>query len=391
MLTLDEFLMNTSPSDASSSDSRSPTATPQHIGALSFFSLIAGLCLATGIDGLSSKSYVGRIESRRSSITVARLARLTGVHAFPGQHVHPGDKLFELQEDHLADQIIDKQREITELASESQRVRAVAEVDIEWRRRELQSEIFQTQLKARSVAQERLTKEVEQLAWQDHLEGRNDSALGPPLAMAKSTFHSISFDSNKVDKRRVEAMLKEDAAGAAAESLAAQLSLCEQRLENLQRLNLELPEKIRMSVGVQLSETRLSRAQEELTSLHRQRDSLTILSPAHGTVGVIHHRLNDLVQPGEPIVDLDDEDSRHVIADIPSSAVVGVRIGDTWTLIFPGKLKRLGLVAAIPPRATVDPSTAKKNESQIEIRIEPSGKLWPKVPIGTHVQVQVTQ
>ena len=354
--------------------------------------LAAGIGVATWLEVRCATSYAGQLQARTTSVAAGRAARIASLNVTAGQRVVPGEKLLELTDDRLTGQITAKKRELVELEADVQRVKATADVELEWRRRALQSEAFQTQLKAAAMTQEKLSRQVEQLAWQEHLTSRNaDPDGGPALAEAASPFRSIILHTRVMDERRLQAMLKEDAAASAAESLATQLTLCEQQLERLKKLGEELPGKIRLSAGVELAEARLTRVREELNSLEQQRDSLTIVSPSHGVVGAIHHEAGDLVEPGNTIIELFDDDRRHLTALIPSAEMARLPPGTKLTLIFPAGYKRIGLVAAIPPQAMSESGSPLSADSQVAMRIEPAGKLWPKIPIGSRIKVQVPQ
>ncbi len=354
-------------------------------------SLVAGFGVAKWLEGRGSVSYGGALQSRTTSITAERTIRIQEILLVAGQRVVPGDKLLQLIDDRLLSQIVDKQRELVELEADLKRVRAKADMEQEWRRRELNGEIFQTQLKVSTVTQERTAKQVEQLAWQDHLKNLQTDRTGPDLAEAVLPVRSVILDSPFVDERKLQAMLREDAAAVAAEALSAQLVLCEQQLDRLRKLEQDLTEKVRVSVGVDLAEARIARAREELAGFEKQRESLTVISPAHGIVGTIHHRAGDLVGAGEPIVELLDDERRHLIACIPSMAATKLRPGTKVELVFPGRQNRIGLVAAIPPHAIPADHGTPSADSQVEVKVEPAGKLWPKLPVGSRVQVHVLQ
>ena len=117
----------------------------------------------------------------------------------------------------------------------------------------------------------------------------------------------------------------------------------------------------------------------------------TVISPAHGIVGTIHHRTGDLVNAGSIIVELLDDERRHLVACIPTSAATKLRSGTKVELMFPGRQNRIGLVAAIPPHAIPADQRVSSADSQVEVKIEPAGKLWPKLPVGSRVQVHVQQ
>jgi multidrug resistance efflux pump len=128
---------------------------------------------------------------------------------------------------------------------------------------------------------------------------------------------------------------------------------------------------------------------DELASLQKQQDSLTIISPAHGMIGSIRHQSGDLIQAGESVVELLDDDRRHLTAYIPSSAVTGLHPGSRVELMFPGRQSRIGLVASIAPHAIPADRGVVASDSQVEVTIEPAGKLWPQLPIGSRVQVKI--
>ena len=293
----------------------------------------------------------------------------------------------QLTDEPLLALIADQQRELVELDADLKRVQAMADVELEWRKRELNGEIFQTQLKITTVAQERTSKQVEQLAWQDYLKNLQGTSESTEAILP---VRSVALDSFP-DERRLQAILKEDAAAVAAEALTAQMELCEQQLERLRKLDSELPDKVKVSVGVNLVETRIARAREELAALEKQREALSLISPAHGIVGTIHHRAGDVVRGGDPLVELLDDERRHLIAYIPSAAATKLHPGTRVELMFPGNQRRIGLVSAIPPHAIPADQRAPSADSQVEVKVEPAGKLWPKLPVGSRVQVQVLQ
>lgn len=383
--------MNSTASASVCANGLTRAVASRRLAILCLTALAAGIGLATWLEIRGAASYAGQLQARTTSVTAGRGARIASLSVTPGQRVVPGEKLFELADDRLMGQITAKKRELVELEADVQRVKATADVELEWRRRELQSEAFQTQLKAAAMTQEKLSKQVEMLAWQEHLTNRNaELDASGSLAEVGSPFRSIILNTHVMDERRLQALLKEDAAAGAAESLATQLTLCEQQLERLKKLGEELPGKIRLSAGVELAETRLARVREELSSLEQQRESLTIVSTSHGVVGAVHREAGDLVEPGETIVELFDDDRRHLTASIPSSEVARLLPGTKLTLIFPAGYKRIGLVAAIPPQAMGDRGEPA-DDSQVAVRIEPAGKLWPKIPIGSRIKVQVPQ
>jgi len=362
---------------------------PRRLFLMCSAALMAGFGIAQWLEGRGSVSYGGSLQSRATTITAQQGARVQEILVTPGQRIVPGDKLLQLSDDGLEQEIAVQQQQIVELSAALKQIEAQAAMELEWRRRELNAEIFQTQIKIETVSQERTAREVEQLAWQDFLK-QTPTSLSPELADVAVSVRAVLADTPQANERRLQAMLREDAAGAAAESLAQQQVLCEEQLKRLRSLLDGLADRIRVSSGVELAETRLKRAQDELNLLEQQRETLTVVSPAHGVVGRIDRRPGDLVSAGDSMVELLDDQRRHLVASIPSAAATRLRPGMRVELVFPGDQNRIGLVAAIPPHA-VPADLVSTGDSLVEVKVEPAGKLWPQLPIGSRVQVRVLQ
>ncbi len=345
--------------------------------------LIAGTGFAWVLGWSGERAHRGSIQSRTTVVKSNCVARIRDVSVKPGLSVAPGDALFQLVDVQLEERLIGKRREIAELEAEVNRARVSAEVDFAWRRRELQSEVFETQLKESALSQEKLNKQVEQLAWKDHLTN-SDSNVSPVVAEVDHPFRSIKRELHLPDERRLQAMLREDAAAASTETLATQIALCEQRLKSLAALEKELQTKIRSSSGVDVAEARLHGAKQELASLDSQLKELTITSPTYGTVGDVRVQPGDRVPNGDALIEILDDIQPHVVAQFPSAEASRLRHGSKVTLIFPSHGRRIGIITEIPPQTS---SVAGGSESFVAVKIEPAGKLWPKLAIGSNVKV----
>ena len=354
-----------------------------HIGLIVGLALIAGTGFAWVLGWTGERAHPGSLQSRTTVVKSNCVARIRDVSVKPGQAVAPGDALFQLVDIQLEERLIGKRREIAELEAEVNRARISAEVDFAWRRRELQSEVFETQLKEAAFSQEKLNKQVEQLAWKDHLTN-SDAGVSPVVAEVDHPFRSIKRELHLPDERRLQAMLREDAAAASTETLATQIALCEQRLKTLAALEIELQSKIRSASGVDVAEARLAGAKLELVSLDSQLKELTITSPTYGTVGDVRFLPGDRVPNGGTLIEILDDIQPHIVAQFPSAEASRMRHGSKVTLIFPAHDQRMGIITDIPPQTT---SVVGSSESFVAVKIEPAGKLWPKLAIGSNVKV----
>ncbi|MEI8018777.1 MAG: HlyD family efflux transporter periplasmic adaptor subunit [Schlesneria sp.] len=371
------------PTNPSVNTDNSTSMRHGRIGLIIGLALIAGTGFAWVLGWTGERAHPGSLQSRTTVVKSNCVARIRDVSVKPGQAVAPGDALFQLVDVQLEERLIGKRREIAELEAEVNRARISAEVDFAWRQRELQSEVFETQLKESALSQEKLNKQVEQLAWKDHLTN-SDSNVSPVVAEVDHPFRSIKRELHLPDERRLQAMLREDAAAASTETLATQIELCEQRLKSLAALEKELQTKIRSASGIDVAEARLHGARLELASLDSQFKELTITSPTYGTVGSVRVQPGDQVPNGDVLIEILDDIQPHVVAQFPSAEASRLRHGSKVILIFPAHDQRIGIVTDIPPQTSSVTGTA---ESFVAVKIEPAGKLWPKLAIGSNVKV----
>ena len=356
----------------------------RRIGILICLAVSAGTGLAWSLEQ-RMPSFSGILEAKKTVVTTNCTARVKEVSVKTGQSVIPGQALCQLIDASLEDRLIGKRREIAEYEAEITRSKAAADVELAWRRRELQTEIFETQLKLAGLVQEKLNKQVEQIAWKERL-SVTDSLVIPTGAEVDNPFRSISIDLSRPDDRRFMAMLREDAAAASAEALTTQIALCEQRLKNLEVLEKNLEVKIRASSGVDVAEARLNGSKQEMAAVESQAKELAMVSSTHGTIGEINFQTGDRVPSGGILIEILDDQQQHVIARIPSHTASRFHQGAKVTLIFPQSEYRTGIVASLPPQTI---SVAGQSESYLPVKIEPAGKLWPKLAIGSNVKVQL--
>lgn len=377
-------------SEVSSLKSTTISTQRRRIGVLVILAMIAGTGLAWILDRHGLRTFSGAIEAKKTLITTNHDALVQEISVKVGQTVISGDPLLKLADAELEDRLAAKKREIVQYEAELTRLKAASEVELAWRRREIQTEIFQTQMRVAALAQEKLSKEVEHLAWKERLNRAAPAPVSTPaprITQGDGSFRNISLEvshAQPVDDRRLQAMLREDSAAAAVEALTTQIALCDQQLSKLDLVEQNLESKIRTSMGVDVAEAKLNGTKAELAKLEEQVKDLSMTSPTYGTIGDVKPQSGDRVPGGGTLIEILDDQQPHVVAQIPSDAAASIRPGDKVTLVFPTQERRAGVVAAIPPQAT---TSSNSNESVLPIRIEPAGKLWPKLAIGSNVKV----
>ncbi|MFO0919780.1 MAG: HlyD family efflux transporter periplasmic adaptor subunit [Planctomycetaceae bacterium] len=350
--------------------------------------VLSGIALATGVwiaqrlDERRMPSFSGRLQARVTTIAAQQTARLKQISVTPGQRIAPGNELLTLQFDQEAVDLTARRQDATKKIQEANRIKAAADLELQWRRREIQSEMFQTQLKLAGLREEKLHRDVEQLAWRERLSAQSvftDQANPAPL------FQFVGKIADEDSEERVKNMLREDAAAGAAQALATQIELCEQRLEDLRTLDQQLETQIRTSFGVDAAEELARQASDELAASESAPET-TVVSPAYGIVGQFRKQAGDLVENGETLVQILDDERWTVDVEVPSWAAVKFSMNQHVQLEFPGKEMRTGVVTEIPPQ-TLASNEHVAGDVLVRLTIGSYGKVWPSVPVGSKVLV----
>src|SRR5581483_9110428 len=139
--------------------SRTPPLKSAHWGRVLVFCASAwlfGTAMSAWLSKPAENTIPATLQAKTTTVTVSHPARLAELFVTVGARVTPNTPLFRLSDERLASRIAAKRREIVELTAEVQRVEAAAEVDLAWRRRELQRDAFDARLKMTQLEQLRV-------------------------------------------------------------------------------------------------------------------------------------------------------------------------------------------------------------------------------------------
>lgn len=345
------------------------------------FSFLMGLAAVPFVDR-ERDQFPALLEAKITSVAAARPCQLAEVFVKSGQAVTPGTPLLRFMDERLEGQLVSKRRELAESEVKLRQSEAAADVETAWRRRELQGEIYATQLQVTRLQQERLSRQVEQVAWKEHLENLEQWT---GLSESDHRVQPISLTQPLPNPVRLMALLKEDAAACAAEAIQAQLELSERRLQELTKLTEELDQKIRISVGVDVVRANHESLEQQIAALETRQRDLTITSPTHATVGLWMRQPGDTLAAGEVVVELLDNAQLCVRAFLPSEKGAQLEPGQKLSIVFPGEVQREGRVDQRAPQTSL--RLNQTDEATLPVTIAPQGKLWPRLPSGTRVQV----
>jgi len=362
-------------------------ASAGRIVLLAAISLLSGLGVADWYNNSSVGHFTGYLKAQTETILARRAGRIQEISVQTGQVVSAGEVVMVLADGDLQNELDLKNQKISSLSATLKQAQARAEVELAWRTKSLDTEVFNTQMQLAHYLKGQLTENIANLAWQEYIKNYNSLTSSDS---SENIFKSLIYDSRLPDEERITAMLRQEASRNAAEVFSAQVHICEKRLKDLEQLKSSLPEKIRRAEGVDVAESQLEIAQAELKQLEQQREKLTVCAVSYGTVGVFRKQVGDRTEAGEVIVELFDRDQLFLEVDIPSRKLSSFPEGADVELSFPNGLKRTGRVTGVPPEAIVRRQSAgfaSAADSYITLAIERTGKIWPEVPIGAAVNV----
>ena len=376
------------PPVATTTDGLPLPAPPHRTLLLLVLTLLSGLAVTNWLDDRSaSRTLVGYLRAQQNAIVAPVDAVVREFRHQPGDVVTPGTVLVLLADEQLERQVADRGATLPTLEATLSQAQARADVDLALKLRDLEREEFEVRSLAANHLEKQYYNEFMQTAWEEMLDrsdglasiGGNDQIyrLGTLPQMLTS------------DAVRMKAMLRQQAARNAASISATQAKLCRERLDQINRLRGSLPEKFRTANGVDVITRQLAHARKTLQSLENRRGRLTLTAGAHGPVGLHLKQPGDRVTGGEAIVELYDRERQHIDLPVPSRQINQYPIGTLVRLRFAGSIRCRGRVAIVPPHTEQDVETPAGVDPLVRVTGEPIGRLWPDVPIGSSVEVEV--
>ena len=376
------------PPVATTTDGLPLPAPPHRTLLLLVLTLLGGLALTSWLDDRSaSRTLVGYLRAERNTIVAPVNSVVGEMRHQPGDVVTPGTVLVLLLDDELERQIADRTTILPTLEASLAQTQAQADVELALKLRDLEREEFDVRALAANHLEKQDYNEFMQTAWEEMLDlsdglasiGSNDQIyrLGTLPQMLTT------------DAVQMKALLRQQAARNAASISATQAKLCRGQLDRIDALRSSLPEKFRTANGVDVAQRQLAHARLTLVSLEQRRRRLVLTAVSHGTVGLHLKQAGDRVAVGEAIVELYDRERQYLDLPVPSRLINRYPVGTMVRLRFAGSIRCKGRVSIVPPHTEQQVDTPIGADPLVRITIEPIGRLWPAVPIGSSVEVEV--
>jgi multidrug resistance efflux pump len=344
------------------------------------------LGLTTGLiaDRFRYERFSGYLQAQARSVSSDRPVKLARILATENTWVEAGTPLFVLEDSELTRELRVQARSVERLRAELTRAQAAAEVEVAWKRKDLDKDIFETRIQLNEASKQRHIDTLAGDIYDQEARDTDERVIPATAGAFRVPVTRASIQNAAARYKQTQLRFKRDRARHEASSAAETIVLCQQRLEALERLASSLPDRIAESMGVPVVQSQLDAARDRLSNLEEQHRLLTVTAPCTGLVGVYQYSVGDFVDPHQPIVQLLDEDRPRLVVRIASDRLADFKPGTRLQLRFPGGVHGEGKVHEIPPQTTPIPG---EGTSDVIADVVPAGRLWPRLPFGSAVQV----
>ena len=406
-----------------------PPAPMFRTAALLTCALLIGLLFVHFMGSRGEQTLHGVLSADITSIRVPTASRLLISHVKPGDEVFSNTPLLTLEKaSHLA-LIQEQERKVDQLQHELRQAEAQSDLELAWRTRELERELFDVQAQTQMIQEVQQhqrspnrTADAENVPESTPVEKRglprlaavsssrvhaertvqprtNEpggllffsgasgmTTMGTGLVQSESGLPPRPVPTHLAQSRPVQ--VSEPVMAATTVAKTAISENLEARLQRLESLRAMLPEQVRQAAGIEHMRTRFQESAATLEEMKQVSREVAITSPGYGVVGQVRFRVGDNLPEGEVMLKILHTDRRFVIVYVPTRRVNEMQPGSEVRLLFPGAQKFSGVVTDLPMLAETLTATG---ESLVAVRIEPTGRLWPHVPIGSQVDVAMAR
>lgn len=376
-----------------------------------------------------NEPLAGVLSADVTSIAVPAPARLTDLQVREGDEVFSGQPLLTFEKLEHIELLKSQEFLVVNLEREIRRLEAQATLEAEWRSRQLEHEIshVQQQLTLREshlkeLASEQKVAEAEASAFSQisatkavvqtkpvSLKKRPGGILffsasasepphplnpaplarpvaevipGPdvPLPAEPAAEEPIRLALNPDTDTTIDSAAPRQAPDLNSDPEWMALDLSRSHLTSVRE---SLPATISEALGIPTLKATLSEASDHLEKMRQAGREVQVTAPVYGVVGHVSFDKGDEMPPGEIMVKILHAD-RYILVQLPTRRIHELQAGQEVELHFPGSEEFRGLIADVPVMAE---SANSNGESMAKVRIERTGRLWPAVPVGTHVDV----
>lgn len=360
--------------------------------------VLIGFMLVFWLSTQTEQPLQGTLSADITSLRVPADSRLVASHVRAGDEVFSGDALLTLEKtEHLTMISLQEQR-VRELERDLRKAEAQASLDLEWRTRELDRELSDVRTRAH------LIQEVKRTPVEPYRSAAlPNKSLTVPVASSRvvssrpspnsmvfiSESGETSFEAGRPAPLAIPPETKMVLASeptSAEEMLSVEARSVESRLQRLEELRAILPEQVRQAAGVEGIRIQLQDASSRLDEMQTLSRNVAVVCPAYGKVGQVRYKSGDHMSHGEVMLKILHTDRRFVMAFVPTRRLNEIEPGTIVDVVFPGNRRCRGKISNLPMLAE---TPVNGGQSLASVRVEPVGRLWPEIPIGSQIDVVI--
>lgn len=370
--------------------------------------LLIGFFTVYMLGGRRNSPLTGVLSADITAIHVPAPSRLTVVHVKQGQEVFSGQPLLTLERvEHLA-MIEAQERKVRKLEMDLQQTEAQARMEVEMRTSEIDLSLANVRHQiARQTAEAQepyqsspaTTSTARKGTAASPISARNSvdqpSNLSQPgsLAFFSRTGESTPAVLAKVLPSvpvRTAVVPREDvvcdspATGENPPDSSALVAALQSEESRLRALSDSLRTTVREATGAAALKDQLDEAARHLDDMKSMSQEILVKAPVYGVVGQIRFRQGDDLPNGEIMLRILHTDRRYIKVHLPTRRIHEMEAGQEVELVFPCDQNFRGRVIDVPMLAD---AVNQSGDSVTTVRIEPIGKLWPMIPVGSQVDV----
>ncbi|MEZ6131393.1 MAG: HlyD family efflux transporter periplasmic adaptor subunit [Planctomycetaceae bacterium] len=410
--------------------------------------MLIGCLVVYWLSLRSDQPLRGVLSAEITSVRVPASSKLLEAFVQPGDEVFTGDRLLTLEKTEHTSIVSLQQQRVQELERELHRAEAQASLDLEWRLREVEREISEVRTRAHLIQE--VKRDAEQsLRSASAVTGPADSpdsnattsvpetsvtdtstgdSTAQPVSQSRVyeqtsvprtnnlVFYGASGETNHGVPRPTSEPVLPQSEPAPAFSLTvpttkpvvvtkpvvatiAPLRLASEpssdamltaeainvrlRLERLEDLKETLPDQVRRAAGVDSLRALFDEAVKYLSEIRTISREVAVVCPGYGRVGQVRFQPGDHMEAGDVLLKILHTDRRYVMLNVPTRRMHEIQPGNSVDLIFPGNQRFCGQVTNLPMLA----EASANGQSLATVRVEPTGRLWPEIPIGSQIDV----
>ena len=364
--------------------------------------LLIGCFIVSWLNRPMHQPLIGVLAAEITSLRVPADSRLLATHVSAGDEVFTGETLLTFEKSEHAELIAQQTQLVQSLERELRKAKAQASIDLKWRVQELQHQVSETRTREQLFQTlQPLTTSISATSETQTSSSMMQTVSRPRQLESHRTHMSnsllfisgISGTSNltaQTAQRQLttvdEPVVEVIPPSPVDDLLHVEMQKVTARLQQLEQMRSQLPNQVRLAAGVETLKIRYQQANSRLTQMRDLSRETAVLCPGYGTIGRVRYQAGDRMARGEVMLKIQHSDRRYLMVHVPAEQLAELQPNTNVQVLFAGHDECQGAVANLP---LIADRAVANGRSVTSIRIEPTGRSWPDMPIGSQVTVLV--